>query len=100
MDPLDWICSALVIIGGLLALLWAYLRTAPAALPLRGEAILGTVGRVTTPVPHRGIGTFAYTIEGRRSSRPCRGAGGQALPRGVAVRAIDIDGRIIVVERA
>ncbi|MCB9760952.1 MAG: hypothetical protein H6739_14025 [Alphaproteobacteria bacterium] len=90
----------LFLIGTLLAaLLWVWLRSAPAPRGIEGEGLVGTVGAVSVAVPPGGVGLFAYVCAGRRVTRPCRSATRASLPVGAEVWVTDIQGPLLVVER-
>jgi membrane protein implicated in regulation of membrane protease activity len=59
--------------------------------------LVGTVGRVTAPIPAGGTGEVVFSKVGARRSEPARSLGGTPIPRGAEVVITDyVDGKATV----
>jgi len=59
--------------------------------------LIGTVGRITSPIPAGGTGEVVFSKVGARRSEAARSLGGTPIPRGTEVVITDyVDGKAIV----
>ena len=59
--------------------------------------IIGIEAEVITPVPEKGLGEIAYTINGVRYNIPAKSAFSSSIGRGSTVKIKDVSGNIAVV---
>jgi len=95
-----------VMLGALLGgALGAYLVARFLGLVLAGERemdpddyrLVGTVGRITIPIPAGGTGEVVFSKVGARRSEAARSVGGTPIPRGAEVVITEyVDGKAIV----
>jgi hypothetical protein len=81
-----------------LVMAWLHRLAQSIGKPIEGEALVGATCVVTLPIPLNGVGSIAYTSQGKRHTIPARESSGLDLPKGERAIVMDIKAGVAVVE--
>lgn len=89
--------AAFVTAYGITYAAWRLASDSRGSSVIRQASMAGSPGEVTVPIPAGGVGEVIAMVDGQRFPAPAREADGREVPRGTAVRVVQMVGPTLVV---